>query len=225
MVMTSDGDPERLRFAAIFEILKAQWPSAEPLLDWRNPFELLCSVILSAQCTDDQVNKVTPELFGRWPDAFALATARLEDVESVIHSVGFFRTKALHLVRTAAIIAGNFGGKVPDTMENLLSLPGVGRKTANLVISASFGAAGIIVDTHVLRVAARTGLHDRRDPAAVEKRIASLVDMDEWTAFSHAVNRHGKFTCTARRPACSDSGKFCPIESLCPKIGVEITRT
>jgi endonuclease-3 len=224
-IMTPGEDTEKLRFFAIFGILSAIWPSAEPLLVWRHPFELLCAVILSAQCTDEQVNKVTPELFGRWPDASALAEARTEDVESVIHSVGFFRTKAAHLVRTAGIIAGDYEGKVPDTMEGLLSLPGVGRKTANLVLSASYGDAGIIVDTHVLRVSARTGLHARRDPAAVEKRIAALVDMKDWTAFSHAVNRHGKFTCTARKPACALPGGLCPIEALCPKIDVKTSST
>ncbi len=216
-------DPEQIRFRAIFGILKPLWPSAEPLLAWKNPFELLCAVILSAQCSDDQVNRVTPELFDRWPDAFALAEARPTEVESVIHSVGFFRTKALHLVQTAGIIASAHAGRVPDSMESLLALPGVGRKTANLVISASYGVAGIIVDTHVLRVATRTGLHGKRDPAAVEKRIATLIEERDWTAFSHAVNRHGKFTCTARRPACVLTGISCPIEALCPRIGVDCT--
>ncbi len=232
-----DGDEpgglsaETERVGAIFRILADLWPDSRPLLSWKDPFQLLCAVVLSAQCTDEQVNRVTPRLFERWPDAMRLAHADTDEVESVVHSVGFFRTKAANLVRTARLLLERHGGRVPDTMEALLELPGVGRKTANLVISACFGKPGIIVDTHVLRAGGRLGILATRDAAAMERRIAELVDVRHWTAFSHALNRHGKFTCTARNPACvaiqgrggtgmGVSAAPCPVESLCPGLGL-----
>lgn len=205
-----------------FEILGPLWPEALPLLHYRNGFELLCAVMLSAQCTDEQVNRVTPALFGRWPDAASLAMASAAEVEGYIHSVGFFHTKARHLVETAKLIETRFGGELPDTMEGMLELPGVGRKTANLVLSACFGQPGIIVDTHVLRVMLRLGFETKKDPAVVEARIASLVPREDWTHFSHAVNRHGKNVCTARKPACQASGlEACPLGALCPQAGLK----
>lgn len=198
------------------------WPDAKPLLDYSSCFELLCAVVLSAQCTDEQVNKVTPALFSRWPDARSLAAARVEEVEACIHSVGFFRTKARHLVEAAGRMVDEHGGEVPATMEGLLGLPGVGRKTANLVISACSGEPGIIVDTHVLRVCLRLGFEAKADPASVEKAIARWTPKENWTAFSHALNRHGKYCCTARKPACQGGEDIapCPLEALCPKIGL-----
>lgn len=204
---------------AVYELLAPLWPDAKPLLHYSTCFELLCAVMLSAQCTDEQVNKVTPLLFGRWPDAASLAAADEDSVAECIHSVGFFRTKARHLVATARILAERRDGGVPDTMEALLELPGVGRKTANLVISACAGKPGIIVDTHVLRVAFRLGFETRRDPGLVEAAIAAAMPPAAWTAFSHALNRHGKHVCTARSPACA-SGGDCPLAGICPRIGV-----
>ena len=155
-----------------------------PLLSYRSPFELLCAVALSAQCTDAQVNRATPGLFAAWPTPAAMAAARVEDVEAAIRSLGFFRVKARHLVEAAGILQQSFGGLVPSTMVELLQLPGVGRKTANLVLSACFGQPGIIVDTHVLRVCLRLGLGEKPDADSMEKRIADLLPQDKWTRFS-----------------------------------------
>jgi endonuclease III len=218
--------PEKLRARArkVLEILSPLWPEAVPLLEYRNPFELLCAVALSAQCTDEQVNKATPRLFARWPGPAEMAKADPAEIEELIHSLGFFRTKARHLVQAAAILDERFGGRVPDTMEALLDLPGVGRKTANLVLSAIYGRPGIIVDTHVLRVCLRLGLGNKPDATDMERRIAGLVPPESWTRFSHAVNRHGKFVCAARKPAClpgSDS-PACPLLGICPRLGIRI---
>jgi endonuclease-3 len=204
------------RLKKALAILGPLWPEAVPLLEHRSCFELLSAVMLSAQCTDEQVNRVTPLLFARWPDSARMAGADVAEVETVIHSVGFYRTKARHLVDMAGLLVGRHGGQVPDSMEALLELPGVGRKTANLVLSSCFGSPGIIVDTHVLRVARRFGICDRADPGLVEKRIAGHLPEADWTRFSHAVNRHGKHVCRARKPDCAG----CPLAKLCPRIGV-----
>jgi endonuclease-3 len=201
-----------------WERLSPLWPEAVPLLHYRNCFELLCAVMLSAQCTDDQVNRVTPGLFARWPDASALSKASLPAVEEAVHSVGFWRTKARHLVETAALLIERHQGEVPRGMEELCALPGVGRKTANLVISACFGQPGLIVDTHVLRVSYRLGLSEGRDPDRVEAVLAELVPRDRWTRLSHALNRHGKHVCTARKPACAD----CPLADICQRRGLGV---
>lgn len=207
----------------VYDILSPLWPDSRPLLRYRDPFELVCAVALSAQCTDDQVNKATPGLFASWPTPKAMAAARIEEVEGAIHSLGFFRTKARHLVEASSLIEEKFGGKVPSTMEELLELPGVGRKTANLVLSACFGRPGIIVDTHVLRVCLRLGIGGKRDAFDMEKRIAALLPDEKWTRFSYAVNRHGKFVCTARKPACTAKSDLppCPLLELCPRIGLD----
>jgi endonuclease-3 len=213
----------RSRLGKVYDILSPLWPDTAPLLHHRDCFELVCAVALSAQCTDDQVNRVTPSLFAAWPDAASLSRAKLEDVESIIHSLGFFRTKARHLVAMAGLIEGRFGGQVPGSMEDLLLLPGVGRKTANLVLSACFGQPGIIVDTHVLRVCYRLGIDARRDATAMERRIAELVAPERRTAFSYAVNRHGKFVCVARKPGCMPGSRApaCPIQMHCPRVGLQ----
>jgi endonuclease III len=215
---------ERLRWRAeaAYGILAPLWPEAKPLLEYRDPFELTCAVALSAQCTDAQVNRVTPRLFSRWPRPREMAAAELAEVEETIRSLGFFRTKARHLVESAKIIEERFGGAVPSSMEELLQLPGVGRKTANLVLSACYGRPGIIVDTHVLRTCLRLGLGKKRDATDMEKQIATLVPQERWTRFSHAVNRHGKNVCKARKPACTpDSGLHpSPLQEICPRIGL-----
>lgn len=198
-------------------ILRDIWTDPKPLLRYGSCFELLCAVMLSAQCTDEQVNAVTPALFSRYPDPAALAGASPADVESIIHSVGFFRSKARHLIETASIIASRHGGRVPQSIEELVTLPGVGRKTANLVSSACFGSPGVIVDTHVMRVALRIGLCDRKDPARIETVIRANMAPERLTPFSHELNRHGKYVCRARKPACRTAGETCPIEALCLK--------
>ena len=191
------------------------WPDAEPLLRHGDCFELLVAVVLSAQTTDDQVDRVTPELFRKWPDAARLGGADIPDLEDCIHSLGFYRTKARHLILLSRMIVERFGGRVPGTFDELLELPGVGRKTANLVASACLGRPGIIADTHFLRVCDRLGFIAGREPLAAERRIESLIEPEYRTAFSHAVNRHGKFVCSARRPDCP----ACVIRALCPSAG------
>ena len=210
----------RAHIARIRDALVPLWPDARPLLTYSDCFELLCAVMMSAQTTDEQVNAVTPALFARYPDAAAMAAAEPEDIEPIIRSIGFFHTKARHLVQTARILARERGGEVPATMDGLLALPGVGRKTANLVASACFGAPGIIVDTHVARSAVRLGIYTKKDPDAIEAIIRGNLAPEDHTAFSHALNRHGKFTCSARAPACVAGDRVCPLEALCPKCGL-----
>jgi endonuclease III len=217
----------RARADAIYDILSPLWPEARPLLEYGDCFQLACAVALSAQTTDEQVNAATPGLFARWPDAFSMARADAADVEAAIRSVGFFRTKARRLVLAARVVEERFGGRMPSSMEELLELPGIGRKSANLILSACFGKPGIIVDTHVLRACLRLGLYPSApggpapDPAAVEARIARLVPEERWTRFSHAVNRHGKHVCAARKPACAEPRlPPCPLLGLCPRKGL-----
>jgi len=210
----------RAHIARIRDILVPLWPDARPLLSFLDCFELLCAVMMSAQTTDEQVNAVTPALFARYPDAAAMAAAEPEDIEPIIRSIGFFHTKARHLVQTARLLASERGGAVPATMDGLLALPGVGRKTANLVASACFGAPGIIVDTHVARSAVRLGIYAKKDPDAIEAIIRDNLAPEDHTAFSHALNRHGKFTCSARAPACVARDRGCPLEGFCPKSGM-----
>ena len=210
------------RVQAVYGILAPLWPDTSPLLAYKDSFELVCAVALSAQCTDEQVNKATPALFAAWPRAADMAQADPLEVEAAIRSLGFFRVKARHLVEAARIIEDRFGGQVPGTMEGLLELPGVGRKTANLVLSACFGQPGLIVDTHVLRTCLRLGLGDKDDATHMEMRLAELLPSEEWTRFSYAVNRHGKFVCRARKPACALGTELapCPLLSLCPRVGL-----
>lgn len=212
----------RERAEAIYRILSTLWPDAKPLLAYEGSFELVCAVALSAQCTDEQVNQATPALFASWPTPQAMAKADPLEVETIIHSLGFFRTKARHLVEAAQIIVDRFEGQVPGTMEGLLELPGVGRKTANLVLSACFGQPGLIVDTHVLRSCLRLGFGEKDDATDMEMRLGELLPKEEWTRFSYAVNRHGKFVCRARKPACAFGSGLapCPLSGLCPRRGL-----
>lgn len=196
------------------------WPDAQPLLHYRSCFELLIAVILSAQTTDEQVNAVTPELFARYPDAKSLARADIAELERIIHPVGFFHTKAQHIKATAQVLERDFGGNIPPSFEALLTLPGVGRKTANLVASACHQVPGIIVDTHVLRVLFRLGLSPLKKPHVMESIVRENLEPAFHTHFSHAVNRHGKHVCTARNPACMQKAVRCPLEDLCSKRGL-----
>jgi len=213
--------PEGIRspFDAVADILIPLWPDARPLLEYSSSFELLCSVILSAQTTDEQVNRATPGLFAAFPDPEAMSRAELGAIEGFIRTIGFYHVKARYLSSTARILVERYGSAVPGTMEELLELPGVGRKTANLVLSACTETPGVIVDTHVMRATVRLGLCGKRDPAAIEKAIRAGLDSHRLTAFSHALNRHGKFICRARSPACT-VGEPCPLAQICPRIGV-----
>ncbi|MEN6499891.1 MAG: endonuclease III [Rectinema sp.] len=205
----------------VYRRLTPLWPDAHPLLHYHSCFELLIAVILSAQTTDEQVNMVTEELFDRFPTAGKLALADIAEIERIIHPVGFFHVKARHIIDTAKALEERFGGNIPPTLEEMLELPGVGRKTANLVASACHEVPGIIVDTHVLRVLVRLGVCPKKDAALAESIVRANLSHEKHTQFSYSVNRHGKFTCTARKPACTQAGRSCPLSDLCPQIGVK----
>ncbi|MBR3224709.1 MAG: endonuclease III [Atopobiaceae bacterium] len=188
-----------------------QEPSA---LDWRSPFELVIAVLLSAQTTDVAVNAVTPELFARWGEPAAMAQADPKEVAEVIRRLGFFRTKSEHCVACAQMIMADYGGEVPQTMEELTRLPGVGRKTANIVLNKAFGIVeGIAVDTHVFRIAQRMGLTTAKTPLAAEKDLLAVIPRELWNGVNSEWIRHGRATCTARVAKCDE----CPCEDLCPK--------
>ncbi len=192
--------------------LLALYPDVRPRLDFRNAFELMVATVLAAQCTDEQVNRVTPALFARYPDAAALASARAADLERLVHSTGFFRQKARSLKRAASVLIERFAGEVPRSIEELATLPGVGRKTANVVAGLAFGGAAIIVDTHFRRVAQRLGLSAAEDPGRIESELRALVPPATQTRFSMAANAHGRLVCRARSPLCPE----CPLRGLCP---------
>lgn len=199
------------RAAQILAILEREYPDATPLLDYRNPFELLIAVILSAQTTDAQVNSVTPELFRRFPGPRELAAAPLQDLERIIHAVGFFRAKARNIRGAAAMLVEQFGGTVPDSIDRLVTLPGVGRKSANVVISHIYALPAIIVDTHFSRVTRRLGLTESTEPAKLERDVGTILAESSWTAFSMCVNYHGRRCCMARKPECFR----CAVRALC----------
>ena len=179
------------------------YPNAECALHFRDPFSLVIAVLLSAQTTDASVNKVTPVLFDRWPDAAALAGAPLGEVEEVLHPLGFFRSKAKHAVETAQMVTMEFGGRVPSTMEELTRLPGVGRKTANIVLNNAFGIVeGIAVDTHVFRIATRLGFTSAKAPLDAEKDLLKLIPQEWWGPVNHQWVLYGRQVCDAKKPAC-----------------------
>ena len=179
------------------------YPNAECALHFRDPFSLVIAVLLSAQTTDASVNKVTPVLFDRWPDAAALASAPLGEVEEVLHPLGFFRSKAKHVVETAQMVTVEFGGRVPSTMEELTRLPGVGRKTANIVLNNAFGIVeGIAVDTHVFRIATRLGFTSAKAPLDAEKDLLKLIPHEWWGPVNHQWVLYGRQVCDAKKPAC-----------------------
>lgn len=204
---------KRERAAEIVRRLGELYPGDAPSLDYEDPFTLTIAVLLSAQTTDKQVNKVTPELFRRWPDAAAMAEAEIVDVEEVISSLGFFRTKAKHCVECSRMIVADYGGEVPSTMAALTKLPGVGRKTANIVLNNGFGIVeGIAVDTHVFRVATRLGLTKAPTPLAAEQDLLSLIPQKDWGPVNHEMVHFGRDVCDAKKPRCSE----CPLVDLCP---------
>lgn len=207
-----DKEQARERVRKIRPILKKQYPHAKIALEFVNPLELLIATILSAQCTDVRVNMVTKDLFGKYKSAADWAGGDLKEIESDIRSTGFFRNKALNIKGACARIIEHYGGKVPGTMEELLTLPGVGRKTANCVLGDAFGIPGITCDTHVIRLSRRLGLSGNSDPVKLEFDLADIVPRKDWTAFSHLLITHGRSICTARKPDCPN----CPIAQHCP---------
>jgi endonuclease-3 len=198
--------------------LKRAYAGARCSLDYADAYQLLVATILSAQCTDERVNKVTPDVFGRWPDARALAEAEPGEIEAVIRSTGFFRAKARSLSSMSADVVAHFGGVPPRTMSELVTLRGVGRKTANVVLGNAYGLnEGVVVDTHVGRLARRMGLTRQTDPVKVERDLMAKVPQKEWTLFSHLLIHHGRAVCQARKPLCS----ACTLAEACPKVGVK----
>jgi len=203
--------------AVLDAALAAAYPDATCELGFRNPFELLVATILSAQCTDARVNMVTPGLFARYPDAAALAAAEQGELEALIRSTGFYRNKAKSLLGMARAVMERHGGEVPATMEAMTALPGVGRKTANVVLGTAFGlATGVVVDTHVSRLAGRLGLSRRSEPEKIEADLMRLFPPASWVALAHRLILHGRRVCVARKPACEG----CSLAAICPKVGV-----
>ncbi len=201
------------RFKTIFNRLRKERPVAVCELTHQNPFELLVSTILSAQCTDDRVNKVTPGLFKKYPTPQAFVKAPAEEVEKSIRSTGFFRNKAKNIKGAAEKLVRNFKSKVPDTMEQLLTLPGVARKTANVVLGVAYGIpAGVVVDTHVARVSQRLGFTKDSDPVKIEKVLMELMPREDWIYGGHLILLHGRYVCKAKKPECEK----CIIADLCP---------
>ena len=197
--------------------LKKAYPDAECALGHSNPLQLLIATILSAQCTDQRVNMVTPELFRKYPSAEALAHAPLDNLERMIHSTGFFRNKAKNIKEACRRLVKDHNGKVPQSMDELLKLPGVARKTANVVLGTAYGvASGVVVDTHVFRISRRLGLTSGKTPEKVEQDLMKLIPAREWINFSHRLIHHGRRVCNARSPQCS----LCALEPRCQKVGV-----
>jgi endonuclease-3 len=212
--------PEPDRVSGILNILDRLYPEARTALDFRSPLQLLIATILSAQCTDQRVNRVTPELFARYPDAAAFASARQDELETMIRSTGFFRNKARAIKECCTDIVVKHGNQVPATLAELTALHGVGRKTANVVLGNAFGVPGLVVDTHVTRVANRLGLTAESDPVKIEFALMPIVPRDRWTLFSHWLILHGRQACVARKPRCS----ICALAPHCPRVGVTISQ-
>jgi endonuclease III len=212
----SDRNP-KVHAGRIVEGLKREYPKSSCALVHANPYQLIVATILSAQCTDARVNLVTPELFRRHPDAAHLAAAVPSELEALIRSTGFFRAKARNLLAMASQVTERHGGEIPADLEALTALGGVGRKTANVVLGVAFGIAeGIVVDTHVKRLARRLGLADGKTPEQIERQLMRLIPSSEWVDLSHRLIQHGRRVCLARRPRCES----CSLTEFCPRIGV-----
>jgi endonuclease-3 len=235
VIKKSPGQPARRRSAAkpasgrvasprrtqppaldILEKLRATYPHAHCELHFRNPYQLLIATILSAQCTDVRVNMVTPALFKKYPDASRMAAAPQEDIESLIRSTGFYRNKAKNIRAASAALVENHGSQVPRELDALTVLPGVGRKTANVVLGNAYGIeAGIVVDTHVARLSKRLGLTKHSDPVKIERDLVKIIPQKDWTLWSHLLIWHGRRRCSARKPDCA----HCELAPLCPSAG------
>ena len=208
---------EARRVFEIIRLLEQEYGEATCALHHDGAYQLLVATILSAQCTDARVNMVTPALFRRYPDPHALAQADLDEIQGLIRSTGFFRNKARSLNGSAKRLVGEFDGEVPSNMPDLLKLPGVARKTANVVLGTAYGiASGVVVDTHVGRLSRRLGLTHEKTPVKVEKDLMGMIPREEWINFAHRLIHHGRRVCQSRKPRCGE----CVFADLCPKIGV-----
>ncbi len=206
----------RMSVSRIIQILRKTYPDAECALHHDDPLQLLVATILSAQCTDKRVNRVTPALFKKYPNAKSFAEANLKELEQDIHSTGFYKNKAKAIKGCCQLILVNHGGQVPKTLEELVHLPGIGRKTANVVLGVAFGVPGIVVDTHVKRLTYRMGLTKQTDPEKIEREMMEIIPKKDWTDFGLLLIAHGRAICEARKPKC----EICPLNRLCPKVGI-----
>lgn len=208
----SATNPKTVR---LIERLQQVYPGATCALTHRNPLELLMATILSAQCTDERVNLVTPALFAKFKSAAAFAASTTEELEELVRSTGFYKNKAKSILGCAKAIVAKHGGEVPKTLEELVALPGVGRKTANVVLGTAFGIpSGVVVDTHVRRLSNRLGMTEEADPEKIEVDLMKVVPQKHWIDFSHLLILHGRNRCSARKPDCTN----CEIEDICPKV-------
>jgi endonuclease-3 len=201
---------------AIYKVLTKTYPDIRCELDFKNPLELIVAVILSAQCTDKRINQITPALFKKYKSAKDYARAPLPEIEEFIYSAGFYHAKARHLKGLGTMLLEDFDGKVPATLEELITLPGVGRKTANVVLGHAFNIPGITVDTHFGRLSRRFGWTESNDPVKVEFEVGDLIPQKEWTNLSQRMIWHGRRICHSRKPACG----ACPVAKLCPSVGI-----
>jgi len=207
---------KKLRAKAIYKILTKTYPNVRCELDYKNPYQLLVATVLSAQCTDKRVNQTTPALFKRYGNIKKMAAADLKELEQLVKSTGFFRAKAKNIKALSQKILTDFNGQVPDELEKLITLPGVGRKTANVVLGHGFDIPGITVDTHFGRLSRRFGWSDKKDPIKVEFEVGELITQKEWTNLSQRLIWHGRRVCHSRKPACG----ACVLAKLCPSYGL-----
>jgi endonuclease-3 len=206
-------DKAERRIGEIVDLLKKAYPKSRTALRFENPLQILVATILSAQCTDEKVNQITPDLFHKYPTALAFAEADPKTLEKEIRSTGFFRNKTKSIINASRKIVSDFGGKVPDSMESLITLPGVARKTANIVLSSGYEKAeGIAVDTHVKRLSQRLGLSKEKNPEKIEQDLMALVPRKDWIDFNYMLVNHGRKVCQARKPNCPE----CVLRHLCP---------
>lgn len=214
--MVAIADAKR-HAAQVVRRLKTAYPDAQCALHFSSPLQLLAATILSAQCTDVRVNLVTKDLFRKYPDARAFAAAKPSDLERAVQSTGFFRNKAKNIKACCTTLVDEHNGQVPQELDVLVKLPGVGRKTANVVLGTAFGIpTGVVVDTHVARLSQRLGLTRHKDPVKIERDLMAVLPKREWIGFSHRMIAHGRQICVARKPKC----EICPLADICPKIGV-----
>jgi endonuclease-3 len=217
LALMNTSNAVRTRARRIVRLLAQLYPDARCALHYENPLQLLIATILSAQCTDARVNMVTPGLFARFPSVQDFATANPRELETAIQSTGFFRNKTRNIQECCKQLVSQYNGQLPETLEELTKLPGIGRKTANVILGTAFDVPGITVDTHVRRLSRRMGLTTQMDPEKIERDLMQLIPKKEWTMFSHRMIFHGRQVCHARNPKCAE----CALAKVCPKIGVE----
>ncbi len=211
-MIAENSESKKSRALEIIKRLRKKFPAAQIELNYKTPIQLIVAVILSAQCTDKRVNLVTPALFKKFKTVKDFATAKTSILERFIHSTGFYKAKAKSIIGCAKGMRERFGGRLPNRMEDLVTLPGVGRKTANVILGNLYDTPGLVVDTHMIRISNRLGLTDKKDPHKIELELNEIVPKKDWTSFSHLIIWHGRRTCFARKPKCAE----CVVNTLCP---------